>query len=548
MVKLGIGEPIPNWTAETKGERLKYSLNNEKDLLANVLAYKDDPLGFVMFIYPWGQKGTFLEGLTQPRAWQIEELERITAHIRKQEFAQANNLLLDIWRSAYSSGRGPGKSALLGMLSHWHMSTHLGSTSVITSNTETQMASRTFPEFARWFGIGINAHWFLIERLKISPAPWLADAVAAPPVEGGLGIDSKYWYVAGQTWSEENPDSFAGVHNPYGLFVGFDEASGIPSKVWDVTRGFFTESNPYRLWVATSQMRRRDGRFFELFNDAKMGTGWRTRTISTRGMPGIDQNEIKAQIAAYGEDSDFVAVEIDGRAPRSSADQFIPGAYVKLAQDNVLVPDYGEPLILGVDPAPRGRTAWRFRQGRNARDCAGPATYGTLTGHDNVQIAEKILELDYKYKPTAICIDFGMGTGVIDYLKRRRPAAPVHEVKFGNSPYDKSGEYGSHGAELWGKVKEWLPGALIEKDDGSKGTLSHQLTDRGWAWSGREDGKKIMESKDDLQRRGVMSPDDVDALACTFEVNPTRSDLRRARPGQSNVRIADGVESSYAGW
>jgi len=526
---------------------MKYNLDNERELLANVLAYADDPLGFVMYVYPWGQAGTFLADMKQPRTWQIEELELITAHIRKQRFAHANGLPLEVWRSAYSSGRGPGKSALLGMLAHWQISTHLGSTSVITSNTETQMASRTFPEFSRWFGVAVNAHWFLIERLKISPAQWLADAVARPVPEGGLGIDSKYWYVAGQTWSEENPDSFAGVHNPYGLFVAFDEASGIHPRVWDVTRGFYTEINPHRLWIAASQMRHREGRFFELFNDPRMAAGWRTRTISTRGMDGVDQAELKAQIAAYGEDSDFVAVEIDGRPPKSSEDQFIPGIYVRQAQGNVILPDYGEPLILGVDPAPRGRTAWRFRQGRNAKDCCGPQTKGELMGQDNVQIAEKILELDYRFKPAAICIDFGMGTGVIDYLKRRKPRAPVHEVQFGSSPNDKAGEFGSHGAELWGRVRDWLPGGQIEQDDGSKGTLSHQLTDRGWKWSGREEGKKILESKDDLQRRGVKSPDDGDALACTFEVKPIRSDLRLRRGG-TGVQIAEGVTAAYAGW
>jgi hypothetical protein len=81
---------------------------------------------------------------------------------------------------------------------------------------------------------------------------------------------------------------------------------------------------------------------------------------------------------------------------------------------------------------------------------------------------------------------------------------------------------------------------MIESDDGSKGTLSQQLTDRGWRWSQREDGKKILETKEDLQKRGVKSPDDADALACTFEVNPPRHD--RVRGGQS--RVVDGVSSS----
>ncbi|MHB1087104.1 MAG: hypothetical protein ACYCZ0_05145, partial [Minisyncoccota bacterium] len=314
---------------------------------------------------------------------------------------------------------------------------------------------------------------------------------------------------------------------PYGLFLGFDEAAGIPSKIWEVSEGFFTESNSYRFWMAASQMRSRQGRFFELFNDDKAGTGWRLRTLSTRGMAGVDQAVVESQIDRYGIDSDFVRVEIMGLPPRTSEDQFIPWDAIRAAQQNALAQDYGEPLILGVDPAPRGKTSWRFRQGRNARDCCGSATYGHWLSLDNVQIAAKIIELDQKFRPDDICIDFGMGTGVIDVLRRKRLHARLHEVKFGSSPEVRDGEFATHAAELWGRVRDWLPGGMVEKDDGKKGTLSHQLTDRGWKWSGREENKKILETKEDMQSRGVKSPDDADALACTFDVNPPRRDQVR---------------------
>ena len=80
---------------------------------------------------------------------------------------------------------------------------------------------------------------------------------------------------------------------------------------------------------------------------------------------------------------------------------------------------------------------------------------------------------------------------------------------------------------------------MVEKDDGEKGSLSHQLTDRGWRWSGREDNKKIMETKDDMQARGVQSPDDADALACTFEVNPPRRDDHKGGRG----RVVEGTDA-----
>lgn len=239
----------------------------ETEIFTQILALRNDPVGFVHYAYPWGRPGTPFANFPGPRKWQLEELAAIGEHTREQEFRLEQGLPLKVWKSGYSSGRGPGKSALFGMCAHWHMSTRIGAPCIVAANTETQLRTKTFPEFAVWFGAAINAHWFSIETLKISPAPWLLEIATKLPEEGGLGINPKYWYVAGQTWSEENPDAFAGAHNPYGMMLLFDEAAGIHAGVWNVAEGFFTEVNPYRYWLTASQMRHRSGRFFEIFND-----------------------------------------------------------------------------------------------------------------------------------------------------------------------------------------------------------------------------------------------------------------------------------------
>lgn len=499
---------------------MRGSVEQESEIFTQILALKNDPVGFAHYAYPWGEPGTSFErGL---RAWQLEELKRLADHTQEQAFRHDNGLPLKVYRRGWSSGRGPGKSAMFGIASHWHMSTHIGAPTIVSANTESQLRTRTFPEFAVWFGSAINSHWFTIETLRIVPAPWLLENVKRSKDEGGLGIDPKYWYVQGQMWSEDNPNSFAGAHNPYGMLLLFDEAAGIPSPIWDVARGFFTEVNPYRFHLAASQMRSRTGRFYEVFTDKAWSDEWTVRTLSTRGMEGVDQAEVESSVKAYGEDSDYVRVEILGLPPRTSEDQFIPFDNVRAAQANELYRDETQALILGVDPAPRGKTAWRFRQGRNARDCCGSSTKGSWTGYDNVQIVKAIVDLDSRFDPDFICIDFGMGTGVIDTLKRNARIAPkLREVKFGDQAHDKSSEFATHAAELWARMRDWLPGGMIEKDDGEKGSFSQQLTDRGWRYSGREEGKKILETKDDMQRRGVKSPDDADAMACTFEIeNP----------------------------
>jgi hypothetical protein len=516
---------------------------DEAELLTQMKVFEADPIGFIIYSYPWGKAGTPLENFKGPRAWQREALEYVERHAKEQMFAFENGLPLKVCEMAFASGRGPGKTTLNSMLAHWHMSCHWGSTTIVSANNEAQLRINFFPELSKWVSIAVNSRWFCVEMLKVSIDPELASWMLEQK-----SIDSRYWYIQGRMWSEENPDGFRGPHNPLGMMLVFEEGSGIPTPIWDNASPFFSDPSPHRYFLTTSQMSRRSGRFYDLFHDKGtqetpgIGFGWFTRTISTIGLEGVDQARLQQEIARHGRDSDYVRVHIEGLAPRTAEDQFIPQGNIAAAQTNALVSDWGEPLILGVDPAPRGKSAWRFRQGRNARDCCGPATRGVWEGKDNVQIAQAVLDLDSKYHPDAICIDFGMGTGVIDILKRKYLRHKLHVVNFSESPHKADNlEWATHAIELWAKMRDWLPGGMIEQDSGDKGTLSFQLMNRGWRWSQKEDGKKILETKKDMKARGVDSPDDADALACTFEVNPPRRDDDRAR---GKPLMAQGVGSS----
>ena len=62
----------------------RYSAQDEQELMARLWspALKDNPLAFVMFVYPWGQPGTPLEHFQGPRKWQREVLQNIADHSR----------------------------------------------------------------------------------------------------------------------------------------------------------------------------------------------------------------------------------------------------------------------------------------------------------------------------------------------------------------------------------------------------------------------------------------------------------------------------------
>jgi hypothetical protein len=69
--------------------------------------------------------------------------------------------------------------------------------------------------------------------------------------------------------------------------------------------------------------------------------------------------------------------------------------------------------------------------------------------------------------------------------------------------------------------------------------LKRDLIARRWKWSGREDNKKILESKEELKARGEKSPDDADSLACTFDTPPAGVASRATR--RPEPRVAAGT-------
>ena len=124
-----------------------YSPEDEQLLMTRLWtpAIKDDPEAFVLFAFPWGQKGTPLEHFHGPRKWQRDVLRQVAAHIAKNKTADH----FEVLRMATASGRGIGKSALVSWLILWMLTTRIGSTIIVSANSEAQLRSVTWAEVTK---------------------------------------------------------------------------------------------------------------------------------------------------------------------------------------------------------------------------------------------------------------------------------------------------------------------------------------------------------------------------------------------------------------
>lgn len=479
----------------------------DEQLAVDMAAFYADPLGFVLYAFPWDTDPNLrvvrlpaayriqYDSEFGPDLWACEMLEDLGRQVEDRGFDGITPVAPIQY--AVSSGHGIGKSAMAAWLTLWIMSTRPHSKGVVTANTGEQLASKTWAGIAAWKSRCVTGHWFTITTGK-----------GAMRMVNNAHPET--WRVDAQTSREENSESFAGLHaassTPWYLF---DEASAIPGKIWEVAEGGKTDGEPMHFVFGNPT--RNTGAFAECFG--KQRHRWITRQIDSRSVQITNKATLQAWVDDYGEDSDFVKVRVRGVFPNASSLQFIArdlveGAMKRQAEAPNTV---NRTAVVGVDVARFGDDASVIctRVGRDARSI--PAK--RFQGLDTMQLAARVSEhvqylRDKLGLHVVVFVDGGgVGGGVVDRL--RQLGVEVIEVQFGGAAKDPR-RYLNRRAEMWGTMREWLGGGCIENRE----ALATDLTSVEYQFTAKDQIQ--LESKEDMKRRGLASPDDGDALALTF--------------------------------
>lgn len=450
-------------------------------LIEDIAGFTHDPLGFALYAYPWGEGE--LSDAAGPRQWQRDVMTDIQSHLSNPD-TRFQPLMI-----AVASGHGIGKSAGIGMIIDWAMSTCEDCKVVVTANTDNQLRTKTWPEVGKWQNLAINSHWFTTT----------ATAVSANDDE-----HSRFWRADAVPWSENNTEAFAGLHNKgKRIVLIFDEASNIADKVWEVAEGALTDEKTEIIWLAFGNPTRNTGRFRECFR--KYRHRWNHRSIDSRDVDGTNKEQIAKWEQDYGVDSDFFKVRVRGLFPSSSDLQFISQSLVDAGMGTTITPAQIQhaPVIIGVDPSWTGTDEFAIymRQGLHSK------LIGTFQKNDDDVIsAQRIAQLEDQYKADAVFVDFGYGTGIVSAARAMGRHWTL--VQFGSGSTDMA--MLNKRGEMWNAVKEWLKAG---------GELNDQQTADELAapeYRVRLDGKIVLEDKAEMKKRTGISPNRADALALTF--------------------------------
>jgi len=487
----------------------------EQELATALASFYDDPLGFVMFAYPWGMEKTAdgrpnpLRHKKGPEPWQRQVLMDLGAAIKSNIILHRNMLERQVWKSAVASGHGVGKSALVAWLVQFFMSTRKDCRGVVTANTANQLETKTWPELAKWHNLIINKHWFT----------WTATTYYFTQYSSE---QQKNYMFNAATVSENNTEAFQGLHNELSsVVVIFDEASGINSKIWEVAEGALTDGEAF--FFAFGNPTQPQGDFADCFDEH--AALYRTYHVDSRSVSHTNKSQLNSIIQKYGVDSDEAKIRVYGQFPSQSFNGFIGVETVNEAIRRELTADFGAALIMAVDVARFGddESVIGFRQGRDART----RPMHCFKGLSTVRLAQMVADIARQERPDAIVIEStGPGAGVIDMLRENHHLR-VMEIHPGAHSSDQS-KYTRKRDEIWHLMRDWLFDIGCIADDP---LLTRQLTSILYSYD--KQTRTVLESKEAMKSRtGNGSPDRADCLALTFGVKLSRRDANNARrPG-----------------
>lgn len=471
----------------------------EKLLHQAVAEYYNDPLGFVLFAYPWGKPGTFLEHHAGPDVWQEEFLVRLGKHIRARAFD--GHQAVDPIRMAVSKGHGVGGSAMAAWLVDFIMSTRPHAQGTVTANTTTQLQTKTWAAVQRWTKACRTGHWFVCNNDRMYR----------------IGFRES-WFCSPQTCDEKNSESFAGQHaaDSTSFYVN-DEDSNVPEVVHEVEEGGMTDGEPMQFLFGNPT--RSNGAFYEAVF-GKMRHRYDSMVIDSRKARFANHKLHAEWIKDRGENSDFVRVRVLGLPPNASDAQYIGSAVVREAAERTGKAFEDDPLVCGLDIARGGSDdcVFWFRRGIDARSIPPVVIPGEQMRDSMrlVTVAADILGRAYNgHRIQVMAVDAtGIGGPVGDRL-RQMGHRNVVDVQFGGESPDR--QMANMRGYMWKRLRDWLPmGCIPGSPDPIGIRLETDLTAPGYYHDSRD--RVVLESKEDIKERGLSSPDFGDALALTFAV------------------------------
>lgn len=453
--------------------------------------------------------------------------------------------------TAVKAGHGVGKSFLVAVLACWWIDTRYPDGFVAsTAPSVQQIGAIVWREIRKFYALAAKRH----KEGKIDhPLPGYITADNEWKMAGGvkLGFGRK-------PPDNKTDDSFQGVHGNV-LAIG-DEAVGLTEDMIDALGNITSNEASRRILIANPT---NPGSHFATF--FKEDKGWSLHTISVLDSPlftGEEVNEaareflvgpsyVEQKKKEYGEDSPRFKARVLGEFAWDLGDTLIKPEDIAKAVDTEREVWTDTPVILGVDIARFGADKSVIYKNEN-----GVLRFVYSWEHTATNASAEIVHrFAIETNATEVRIDGnGIGGGVIDNIVDKLD--PRYTVISMNSNGISPDRHQWHNARAWwwDTFRSDLRSGNIDLDptDENHERVTDELQSVEYKFN-QQSGGLVIESKDDMKKRGQKSPDFADAaiyasadMEYLLSIQAEPGDRLRADPAEFLAGILEDVPGYLA--
>lgn len=409
------------------------------------------------------------------------------------------NFLKDVGRAIHEgqrrfsvrAGHGVGKTTVEAWLILWFVLFYRNLKVPVTANSQDQLKDVVWAEVARWHR---ELPGFLKDMIEVA-----AERVF-------IKADPEGAFAVARTARPERPEALQGFHAETLAFF-IEEASGIEEIIFETAGGALSSAYSWVFMFANPT--RTSGYFYKSHHENR--ASWRCYHIPCSLSSRVDPNYAVEKAAEYGIDSNVYRVRVLGEFPLSEDDAVIPLGLIEAAVARDVSPSESG-IVWGLDVARFGddstslvkrRGNMLLERSREWKKCDLMQTAGI--------IAKEYAETPLEKRPSAINVDvIGMGGGVVDRL--RELGLPVRGINVAEAASSSPERFMRLRDELWWKARDWFDSRAVTMPNDA--ALIGELV--GPKYKVESSGKLKVESKDDMKKRGIKSPNRADAFCLTF--------------------------------
>lgn len=320
------------------------------------------------------------------------------------------------------------------------------------------------------------------------------------------------WFAVGL--STDEPEAFQGFHGKY-IMIIVDEASGVDEKTYEAIEGILAGGKAKLVLIGNPT------RLVGSFAQAFKSKSYKKIHISGFDTPNVKENKIvipglmnpeypKEMEEKYGKDSDIYRVKVLGEFPKEESDTVISLEDVEGAMKREAKPEGTKIGACDVARFGDDLTVLGVRQGNKVYNIK------KLSKRTTMAVSGEIIAFlkDNDIKPENFRVDvIGIGAGVVDRLHEQ--GYDVIGVNVGLPPTDPETYANLRAEGYYDIIRKEIKNLDLPDDDDWL-----QLANIKYLYNSK--GQLKIESKEDMKKRGLKSPDLADMLLLTYVTGKVR--------------------------